>query len=89
MSSKRLLLGWRWSWRRGAGQIVPTASSGVWEWAVHLQGQEERGEVSVAGLGMFWLYYAVAGDHLLTEVLWRQGERAPEAEGILGHISSH
>lgn len=72
----------------GAGQLVPTASSGVWEWAVHRRGQEEGGEVSVAGPGMFWLYYAVACDCLLTEVLWRQGERAPKAEGILGPAAS-
>lgn len=66
----------------GAGQLVPTASSGAWEWVVHRQGQEVRGEVLVAGPGMFWLYYAVACSHLLTEV-WRQEERAHKAEAIL------
>lgn len=90
MSSKRLLLGWRWSWG-SAGQLVPTASSGAWEWVVRRQGQEERGEVSVAGPGMFCLYYAVASGRLLSEGLWRQEERAQEAEGTPSPspISSH
>lgn len=75
----------------GAGQLVPTASSGVWEWVVrHLsRGQEEQGEVSAAGPGMFWLYYAVACGYLLTEVLWWQEEKAHEAEDVLGLALSH